>query len=137
MRHRPGSQSCCPVIGFCPFDLIVYYLPANSFIFNLFLWPTAMDSDTVFFFSHQSSSYLAMNNLELFLGPVLSVLDQSLQCKTYSGQEASQPIIMLFYHFLHFAAILQWPFFSLGTVRMVQTRSRSHCLRNWWERRAT
>lgn len=50
MRHRPGSQSCCPVIGFCPFDLIVYYLPANSFIFNLFLWPTAMDSDTVFFF---------------------------------------------------------------------------------------
>lgn len=48
--HPPGSQSCRPAIGFCPFDLIVYYLPANSFIFNLFLWPAAMDSDTVFFF---------------------------------------------------------------------------------------
>lgn len=46
----PGSQSCRPAIGFCSFDLIVYYLPANSFIFNLFLWPAAKDSDTVIFF---------------------------------------------------------------------------------------
>lgn len=28
----------------------MYYLPANSFIFNLFLWPAAKDSDTVIFF---------------------------------------------------------------------------------------
>ncbi len=33
---------------FLSFDLIVYYLLANSFIFNLFPWPAAMDSDTYF-----------------------------------------------------------------------------------------
>lgn len=43
------SPSCCPVI--LSFDLIVYYLLVNSFIFNLFPWPEAMDSDTVIFFT--------------------------------------------------------------------------------------
>lgn len=45
----PVSPSCCPVI--LSLDLIVYYLLVNSFIFNLFPWPAAMDSDTVIFFT--------------------------------------------------------------------------------------
>ena len=70
---------------------------------------------------HQSLSYLAMNNLELFLGPVLLLFDRIQECETH--REASKTIIPCFYSSqLTAISAAIWKSF-LASLRTVQ----------WWK----
>ena len=103
-------------------DLIVYYLLAIRFIFNLFPWPAALDSDSHIF--HRSLSYLAMNNLELFLGLVLSLFKQIQQCETHHHLLSQLPSCSHFGLFL----IL---FRNCEMLRMASTQLRDKLHNKW------
>lgn len=103
-------------------DLIVYYLLAIRFIFNLFPWPAALDSDSHIF--HRSLSFLAMNNLELFLGLVLSLFKQIQQCETHHHLLSQLPSCSHLGLFLIF-------FRNCEMLRMASTQLRDKLHNKW------
>lgn len=134
MRYCPYVTELLSSDRFLSFDLIVYYLLANSFIFNLFPWPAAMDSDTVIFFTRACHTLLWI------------IWSYSWgQCYRSSTRYSSVRHTIISFHSSHLAAILQRPFWicldPLGTVKWckwdwdncVTLITKWRCYRARWE----
>lgn len=116
------------------FDLLVYYLPANSFIFNLFSWPAAMDSDTVIFFTRACHTSLWIIWSYSWDQCYHSYLDTAV----WDTQATRRHPLSQLPSCSHFAAAILNLFWLSWDYKMVQMKWRQLCdLDNkWWYHRA-
>lgn len=112
---------------FLSFDLMAYYILANSFIFNFFPWPAAMDSDTVIFFTRACHTSLWI--IWSYSWGQCYQSSTRYRGARHTGHEASKPIIRFrsLQSCSHFAAAILNLSQSTWDCKMVQMRSRQLC----------